>query len=97
MVFRFTCAVGGDRKRDRDDPASDIIETPAAQGTADAFDYLRVKYISGGESICYLRSYDRKRKGAGHDPRFCLVRREPELDYYTECLTALIPPWGWCI
>lgn len=69
-------------------PASDIIETPAAQGTADAFDYLRVKYISGGESICYLRSYDQGRERVqAMTLDFVWLDEEPELDYYTECLT----------
>lgn len=74
-------------------PAVDLLETPAAQGLPDAYDYIRVQHyapdgLKDGESICYLRSYD---QGRARVQSLTLdgvwLDEEPELDFYMECWT----------
>lgn len=74
-------------------PALDLLETPAAQGLPDAYDYIRVQHydkdgVKDGESLCYLRSYD---QGRARVQSLTLdgvwLDEEPDLDYYSECLT----------
>jgi len=69
-------------------PADDIIDTVAQQGVADAYDYVRVKHVSGGESICYFRSYDQGRERVqAMTLSGVWLDEEPDSDFYFECLT----------
>jgi hypothetical protein len=39
-------------------PAETIIDTPSGSSLKEAYDFVRVRHVSGGDSICYMRSYD---------------------------------------
>lgn len=74
-------------------PGVDLLTNPAAQGTPDAYDYIRVQHYNpqgekDGESICYLRSYDQGRERVQSLTLDGVwLDEEPDLDFYTECLT----------
>lgn len=57
-------------------------------GPGDTFEMARVRHVSGGESLLYLRSYDqgRERIQAMELDGFWFDE-EPDLDYYLEALT----------
>lgn len=69
-------------------PKDTIRQAVAGRGVSDAYDYVRVAHVSGGDSILYLRSYDqgRERIQAMTLDGFWLDE-EPDEDYYYECLT----------
>lgn len=74
-------------------PAIDLLDTPAAQGLTDAYDYIRVQHydpngVKDGESLCYLRSYDQGRERVQSLTLDGVwLDEEPDLDYYSECVT----------
>jgi hypothetical protein len=39
-------------------PAELILDTPLGSSLRDAYDFIRVAHKSGGDSICYMRSYE---------------------------------------
>lgn len=73
--------------------AEDVMDTPAQQGIADLFDYVRVQHHGpdgqpDGESLCYLRSYDQGRERVqAMTLDGVWLDEEPPEDYYMECLT----------
>jgi phage terminase large subunit-like protein len=74
-------------------PGVDLLETPAASGIADFYDYLRVQHHNAqgepdGVSLCYLRSYDQGRERVqAMTLDGVWLDEEPEMDFYMECLT----------
>lgn len=74
-------------------PAQDLLETPAATGIVDYYDFLRVQHYNAagekdGESLCYLRSYDQGRERVqALTLDGVWLDEEPELAYYMECFT----------
>lgn len=74
-------------------PAADILETPAAQGISDAYDYVRVQHYDAygrpdGVSLCYLRSYDQGRERIqAMTLDLVWFDEEPDQSYYLEGLT----------
>lgn len=74
-------------------PGKDLLDTPSSAGIADAYDYIRVQHYNpqgekDGESLCYLRSYDQGRERVqAMTLDGVWLDEEPDIDYYTECLT----------
>jgi phage terminase large subunit-like protein len=68
-------------------PADTIIDTPSGSSLKEAYDFVRVRHVSGGDSICYMRSYD---QGSDRVQAMTLdgvwLDEEPEEQYYYECL-----------
>lgn len=59
-----------------------------ARSITGAFDTVRVKHVSGGESILYLRAYEQGReKVQAMTLDFVWLDEEPDQDYYMEALT----------
>lgn len=68
-------------------PGHLITQVRRRAGIPDAFDTVRVKHISGGESIIGFKSYDQGRRsfqGTGKD--FIWLDEECPQDVYNECL-----------
>lgn len=68
-------------------PGHLITQVRRRQGIPDAFDTVRVKHVSGGESIIGFKSYDQGRRsfqGTGKD--FIWLDEECPQDVYNECL-----------
>lgn len=64
-----------------------ILQVRRRQGIADAFDTVRIRHVSGGESIIGLKSYDQGRRAFQGTAKHCIWLDEecPE-DVYNECL-----------
>lgn len=76
-------------------PAHLITQTRRRSGIPDAFDTVRVKHISGGESIVGFKSYDQGRRsfqGTGKD--FVWLDEECPQDVYNECLVRTMTTHG---
>jgi phage terminase large subunit-like protein len=59
-----------------------------ARSITGAFDTVKVKHVSGGESTLYLRAYEQGReKVQAMTLDFVWLDEEPDEDYYTEALT----------
>ena len=69
-------------------PKACIVDSPAARGVPDLLDHVKVRHESGGESIVYLKSYEKGReKWQGDTIDFLWFDEEPPLDIYSEGLT----------
>lgn len=70
-------------------PKSCIESEPVmARSITGAFDTVKVKHVSGGESTLYLRSYDQGReKVQAMTLDFVWLDEEPDIEYFTEALT----------
>lgn len=69
-------------------PKASIVEAPAARGVPDLVDHIKVKHESGGESLIYLKSYEKGReKWQGDTIDFVWFDEEPDLEIYSEGLT----------
>lgn len=64
-----------------------ILGTSPKMGIPQAVEMIRVKHISGGESVIGFKSYDQKRKAfQGTSQDVIWLDEEPPLDIYAECL-----------
>ncbi len=69
-------------------PLENIVRVVKSNGVPGLFDYVVVRHESGGESICYLRSYDQGRERIqAMDLHGFSFDEEPPEDYYFEALT----------
>lgn len=69
-------------------PGACIIDYTAARGVANLIDTIRVKHISGGDSIIGLKAYEKGReKWQGETLHWVWFDEEPPQDIYTEGLT----------
>lgn len=70
-------------------PAECIVGDPVmARSITGAFDTIRIKHITGGESTLYLRAYEQGReKVQAMTLDFVWLDEEPDEDYYMEALT----------
>jgi phage terminase large subunit-like protein len=69
-------------------PKSCIVDSPAARGVPDLLDHVKVRHASGGESIVYMKSYEKGReKWQGDTVDFVWFDEEPSLDIFSEGLT----------
>lgn len=69
-------------------PKEDIIDTKSAQGTPDLLDHVRVRHVSGGESVLAFKSYEQGReKWQGETLDLVWFDEEPPQDIYSEGLT----------
>lgn len=77
-------------------PKSCIVGEPTkARSITDAYDTVRVKHVSGGESVLYLRAYEQGReKVQAMTLDFVWLDEEPDADYYTEALTRTNVAFG---
>lgn len=69
-------------------PKANIIDSPASRGVPDLVDHIKVRHESGGESIVYLKSYEKGReKWQGDTIDWLWFDEEPDLEIYSEGLT----------
>ena len=69
-------------------PKDCIAELVSARGTPDLLDHIKVKHISGGQSIIGLKTYASGReKFQGETLSWIWLDEECSADIYTECLT----------
>jgi len=69
-------------------PKKCIIDYASARGVADLVDTLRIRHVSGGESIIAFKAYEKGReKWQGETLDWLWFDEEPPLDIYTEGLT----------
>ena len=69
-------------------PKASIIESQSSRGVPDLLDHIKVKHESGGESIVYLKSYEKGReKWQGETVDYVAFDEEPPLEIYSEGLT----------
>lgn len=69
-------------------PASDIIATTRAMGVQDLLDTVRVRHVSGGESLLSFKFYEKGReKWQGETLDLVWFDEEPPPDIYSEGLT----------
>lgn len=69
-------------------PGDSIIDRPTVKhGLADAVESIKVKHVSGGASVIFLKSYDQRREAfQGTEQDLIWLDEEPPIDVYTECL-----------
>jgi phage terminase large subunit-like protein len=68
-------------------PGRSLIGTTPKHGLPDAVDQIKVRHISGGISMCELKSYDQKRESfQGTEQHVIWLDEEPPMAIYTECL-----------
>lgn len=83
-------------------PRDKLIGTPKTRqaGVSDVVDNFRVRHVSGGTSICVLKSYEQGwRKFQGAEPHVIWLDEEPDDSenqkrIYTECLTRILTSHG---
>ncbi|WP_218940140.1 terminase large subunit domain-containing protein [Denitrobaculum tricleocarpae] len=69
-------------------PGDCLVDTANARGIADALDSVRVKHVSGGESVLAFKSYEKGReKWQGETLDGVWFDEEPPQEIYTEGLT----------
>lgn len=69
-------------------PKECVEDSPASRGVPDLVDHIKVKHAAGGESIVYLKSYEKGReKWQGDTIDFLWFDEEPPLEIYSEGLT----------
>lgn len=69
-------------------PKACIVDSPTSRGVPDLVDHIKVKHETGGESIVYLKSYEKGReKWQGDTVDAIWFDEEPDLDIYSEGLT----------
>lgn len=69
-------------------PGDTIADKPSSKhGLPDAVESIKVKHVSGGISICTLKSYDQRRESfQGTEQDVIWLDEEPPIEIYTECL-----------
>lgn len=68
-------------------PGDDIAAITWKSGVQDLVDTIRVKHVSGGQSILGLKSYQQGRGSfEGTEQDFIWLDEEPPMDIYGECL-----------
>jgi phage terminase large subunit-like protein len=71
-------------------PRASLIDTVAARGVAELVDIVRVRHLSGGESLIALKSYEKGReKWQGETLDWVWFDEEPEEKIYSEGLTRI--------
>ena len=77
-------------------PKHTIAAEPVmARSITGAYDTVRVKHVSGGESVLYLRAYEQGReKVQAMTLDFVWLDEEPDAEYYTEALTRTNVAFG---
>lgn len=76
-------------------PKDLIISTTPKAGVPQAIETIRVKHVSGGESLLGFKSYDQKRKSfQGTKKDFIWEDEEPPLLIHTECLLRTMDTSG---
>jgi phage terminase large subunit-like protein len=77
-------------------PKKTIVGEPTmARSVQGAYDTIKVKHVSGGESSLYLRSYDAGRERVqALTLDFCWLDEEPEQTYFSEVLTRTNVAFG---
>ncbi len=69
-------------------PKADIVDTKSALGTPDLLDHIKVRHVSGGESLLAFKSYEQGReKWQGETLDIVWFDEEPPQDIYSEGLT----------
>lgn len=69
-------------------PKACVLDAPSARGLPDLVDHIRIAHVSGGESLVYLKSYEKGReKWQGETLDFVWYDEEPPEEIYTEGLT----------
>jgi phage terminase large subunit-like protein len=69
-------------------PKADIVGTSAARGINGLVDTVRIKHVSGGESLIAFKTYEKGReKWQGETLHWVWFDEEPPLDIYVEGLT----------
>ena len=72
-----------------------IGEPTRRQGVTGAVDQVRVRHVSGGESLVGLKSYDQGRKKfQGTKKHICWCDEEPPEDVYDEMMMRLMTTNG---
>ena len=72
-----------------------IKSTTPKTGVPEAIETVRIKHISGGESVLGFKSYDQKRKSfQGTKKDFIWEDEEPPLQIHTECLLRTMDTSG---
>ncbi len=68
-------------------PRDAIGKSVAKAGVAEAVDRVRVRHVSGGESLLTFRSFEQGRVAfQGDEHHVMWLDEEPPLEVYTECL-----------
>ena len=76
-------------------PGDDIVATAPWAGVPDAVETIRVRHVSGGQSMLQLKSYDQKREAfQGTEQDIIWLDEEPPLSIYTECLLRTMTTQG---
>ena len=69
-------------------PKDAIVELVSARGIPDLLDTIKIKHVSGGQSVIGLKTYAAGReKFQGETLDFVWFDEEPPIDIYTEGLT----------
>ncbi len=76
-------------------PKSKIIKTLQKVGIPEAVEIVYVQHVSGGQSICILKSYDQRREAfQGTEVDVIWPDEEPPLDIYIEMLLRTMTTGG---
>lgn len=76
-------------------PGESLVGTSTKYGLPDAVEGIKVKHVSGGVSVCTLKSYDQRREAfQGTEQDVIWLDEEPPLDIYTECLMRTMTTGG---
>lgn len=68
-------------------PKKSIANWTSKAGVAEAVDTVRVHHVSGGDSVCSLKSYDQRRESfQGTEQDIIWLDEEPPQDVYVECV-----------
>jgi phage terminase large subunit-like protein len=71
-------------------PKALILDAPPARGVADLCDHIKVRHVSGGDSMVYLKSYGKGRaKWQGETLDFLWGDEEPPADIWAEGLVRI--------
>ncbi|MDP4076234.1 terminase large subunit domain-containing protein [Acidovorax sp. A1169] len=76
-------------------PADDIVKARPRPNGNGALDFIRVKHLTGGESVLGFKSYDQGRKAfEGTAKHWVWLDEEPPPTVYNECLTRTATTQG---
>jgi len=76
-------------------PYDNVIDTTNKRGVPDAVENIYIKHISGGRSVCQLKSYDQGREAwQGTEQHGVWLDEEPPESIYTEALTRTMTTGG---
>ena len=72
-----------------------IVDTTNKRGVPDAVEIVKVKYVSGGVSVCALKSYDQGREAwQGTEQDIVGMDEEPPPDVYSEAVIRTMTTGG---